>query len=121
MTQPFEDWVRKGIVLKVVDADTLDILFDGGFGSFIKVRIRLARIDAPERFTPEGIAATEFVKEQLVVPHVVVQTAKNPDRQEMDRGRRYIGEVWLDTGQNLGDLMLQAGHATIWEAGKLGR
>lgn len=120
--QPFEDWVRKGKVVRVVDADTIDVLFDLGFAAFIVQRIRLARIDAPERFTLEGREATEFVKEQFaMVPDVLVQTAKNPQRQEMDRGRRYIGEVWLDTGQNLGDLMLAEGHATVWEEGKLGR
>lgn len=120
--QPFEDWVRKGKVVKIVDADTLDILFDLGFGAFIVQRIRLARINAPERFTPEGMDATEFVREQFaLVKDVVVQTAKNPFRQDVDRGRRYVGEIWLDTGQNLGDLMLADGHATLWEPNTSGR
>jgi endonuclease YncB( thermonuclease family) len=122
MTQPFETYTRKGKVVRVVDADTLDVLFDLGFAVFIVQRIRLARIDAPERFTPEGIKATEFVKNTFeLVKDVVVQTAKNPNRQDMDRGRRYIGEVWLDSGENLGDIMLNNGLATIWEPGTSGR
>ena len=122
MQQPFEDWVRRGKVVRIVDADTLDILFELGFGAYIVERVRLARIDAPERFTQEGIDATEFVREQVnLVPNVTVQTGKNPDRQERDRGRRFLAEVWLDTGQNLGDLMIQEGHASIWEPGTGGR
>ena len=38
-------------VEKVVDGDTLDVLFDVGFSMFRKERIRLLGIDTPETHT----------------------------------------------------------------------
>jgi micrococcal nuclease len=42
---------------KIVDGDTVDVAVDLGFHVWTKVRVRLAGINAPETFTPEGLAS----------------------------------------------------------------
>ena len=58
-------------VLRVIDGDTIDAMVDLGFDIWIKQRIRLMGIDAPETRTrcaeekKRGILATERVREIL--------------------------------------------------------
>jgi micrococcal nuclease len=105
----------EALVIRVVDADTLDLLIDLGFEILTKQRIRLARVDAWENRGAErekGLAATEFVKCLLAEGRtkVLVQTSK-------ERGKfgRYLAEVHLKDGPNLGDLLLEEGHARLYE------
>ena len=46
---------------RVVDADTLLVEVDCGFGCRMEQRLRLRGIDAPELKTPEGARARAFV------------------------------------------------------------
>jgi micrococcal nuclease len=41
-------------VVKVVDGDTLEVVFDVGFSMFCKQRVRLDGIDTPESFTSDA-------------------------------------------------------------------
>lgn len=50
-------------LVKVVDADTVDLYVDLGFNIFMEQRVRLLNIDAPERFTKRGKELTQFVKD----------------------------------------------------------
>lgn len=56
----------------VVDADTMDVIFDQGLGSFFKARVRIKDFDAPETWRPcndaeeaHGEEATAFAVELL--------------------------------------------------------
>lgn len=42
---------------RVIDGDTVDVVVDLGFNVSTKIRVRLAEINAPEKPTPEGMAA----------------------------------------------------------------
>jgi hypothetical protein len=53
------------LLLDIDDADSLLLDIDLGFEVIRRQRIRLARIDAPPRDTPEGAAGRRFVREQL--------------------------------------------------------
>ena len=65
----------------------LDI--DLGFEVIRRQRIRLARIDAPARDTPEGAAGRRFVREQLAVARsIVIKTVKT------DLHGRYVAHVF---------------------------
>lgn len=121
----------KAKVLRAVDGDTLVIFIDRGFDDWSKKTLRFARIDAPEKRGESrvaGLAATQFVEEALVdhglvagktieevltgAEYIILKTVKNADSFG-----RYLAEVFID-GINLGDMMLEAGHAVMYERGR---
>jgi endonuclease YncB( thermonuclease family) len=82
-------YLYKAEVRDVVDADTLMLDIDLGFEVIRRQSIRLARIDAPPRDTPQGAAGRRFVREQLALARtVVVNTHK------YDIHRRYVAHVF---------------------------
>lgn len=56
----------KAQVKSVIDADTIDVLIDLGFGVHTMQRLRLYGIDAPEMKTEAGKIAKEYVKSVLL-------------------------------------------------------
>ena len=56
----------KAQVKAVIDADTIDVLIDLGFGVHTMQRLRLYGIDAPEMKTEAGKIAKEYVKSVLL-------------------------------------------------------
>jgi len=58
-------YLYKAEVRDVIDADTILLDIDLGFEVIRRQPIRLARIDAPPRDTPEGAAGRRYVREQL--------------------------------------------------------
>ena len=60
----------KAQVRQVIDADTIDVLIDLGFGVHTMQRLRLYGIDAPEMKTEAGKIAKEYVKSVLLGPYV---------------------------------------------------
>jgi len=103
----------KALVMRVVDADTLDLRFDMGFNVAVTERVRLARIDAWETRGPEreqGLVAKHFVVEATFQEWLLVATGR-------DKGKwgRWIAEIWLPNGSNLSDLLVAFGHAEYRE------
>jgi endonuclease YncB( thermonuclease family) len=73
----------------IIDADTLLLDIDLGFEVIRRQRIRLARVDAPARDTPEGARGRRYVREQLAVARtIVVKTIK------ADLHGRYVAHVF---------------------------
>jgi micrococcal nuclease len=106
-----DKYIRAAKVIKIIDGDTIDVDIDVGYHLTIRQRLRFARINAPELSTAEGQAAKAYVISQLdMVPNIIIQTHKNP----ADKYGRWLAEIWLDTGQNLNDLMLSTGHAVVY-------
>lgn len=67
-----ETWTYPTTILRVVDADTMDVEFKQGLGSLFRTRVRIKDYDAPETWRPcndieemHGHAATQFAKEIL--------------------------------------------------------
>jgi len=109
-----DDYLRRAIVVRVVDGDTIDVDVDLGFKITTHQRLRLARIDAPEvrgKERPEGLKAKNFVESMLNMNGdglIYIQTFKS------GKYGRYIAEVWFrDAGKwhNLSDTMMDAGMA----------
>jgi micrococcal nuclease len=108
-------------VLDVVDGDTIDIFADKGTDDFKKMRIRFAKINAPEKNTPEGLAAKAWLKELLTNPDgsfkkIYMFTSK--DKKE--KYGRYLGEFWLwgedhTKVPSVNDRMVSSGHAVYKE------
>jgi endonuclease YncB( thermonuclease family) len=103
----FEDNnTRKAIIIQVHDGDTLDAEVDLGYNIKTKIRIRLARINAPEIFgdeKPKGLISKKFVEDNFF----------NKEVQLIDSGldsfRRNLTEVYVNfngSQVNLSDLMV---------------
>jgi len=104
-------YTYKGIVDRVIDADTFDIIVDLGFQIKMKQRFRLARIDAWEIRGEErhvGLKAKAYVQDLVEGKEVILFSEK-----EGSFGR-YIAEVWVD-GINVGDNLLAEGHAELYK------
>ncbi|MDP9356197.1 MAG: thermonuclease family protein [Chloroflexota bacterium] len=81
---------------------------DLGFDCAIKLTIRWARIDAPEKSTQEGKDSLTYL--QAMLPEqsrCTLRTIK--DRRE--KFGRYLGEFILEDGTNMNDWLVQEGLA----------
>lgn len=100
-------WTVPAAVVRIVDGDTLILDLDLGWGVHRpKERCRLARCNAPEIATADGVAARDFVAATLPVGTKVTFVSKR-----LDNYGRPLGEVTWGAGQNLADLLLASGHA----------
>ena len=98
----------KAYVERVVDGDTVDLTIDLGFHTYVVKRVRLSRINAPERFTEEGKLAKAFVENALAVGmEVIVQTQLD----SKDKYGRVLGEIFIDKHFSLNEMMLMNGLA----------
>lgn len=98
----------RAVVRRIIDGDTIEADVDLGFFVLHRTRLRLLGIDCPERFTPEGKAATAFVASYLPAGSEVVVESVKPDKY----GGRWNATVWLaEVERSLNDLLLEAGHA----------
>ena len=79
----------KAEVRDVIDADSLLLDIDLGFEVIRRQRIRLARIDAPPRDTPEGAAGRRFVREQLAVARTLIANTRKSDLHG-----RYVAHIF---------------------------
>jgi endonuclease YncB( thermonuclease family) len=91
-----------GSVTRVIDGDTLDV---GG------TRIRLVLVDAPERDTREGPAATRHLEELCPVGS---EAQVYRDRlQPTDEYGRTLAVVWCG-GKRVNEEMIRSGHAQLY-------
>ena len=110
-----KDWQYKYNVklVKIVDADTIDVDVDLGFGTFRRERLRFARIDAWE------MRGTERAKGQLAKAALArhINNAKLfiiTHKDKTGKYGRYIADVWVDNGENsicMNDWLVEQGHA----------
>lgn len=103
----------KATVGHVIDGDTfvatgIPLGLNAGL---VNVRVRVDKIDAPENSTPEGQAATEFIK-GLVSPGDVLAITSKGSLGRLDNYGRVLADVTLKDGRDWGTVMLEAGHAT---------
>ena len=107
MAREFRLWVT---VLAWVDGDTFHGIIDQGFHTFAgsvadPIRIRCAKINAPELSTPGGPAA-KALAEKLAPPGVYACTSYRPDKY----GRPLL-DLHLTGGRLFSDAMLTLGAA----------
>lgn len=107
-------------VVRVVDGDTLDVVFDLGFGVTYRSVVRLYGINTPETHGPKakvegeaGKNATQFVNEWLgkVSGRVRIRSYDaRPIKQE--KYGRWLGAVVREGDTTtLNDALVEAGHA----------
>lgn len=96
-----------GVLLRVVDGDTLYCQADLGFKVFIKEKFRLSRIDCPEMNTVEGKTAKAFVEQFTNATVRIISRGQ-------DKYGRWLAEVFVTvngTERNLNDYLIETGHA----------
>lgn len=83
-------------VTQVLDGDTFDAVVDLGFGLTAQQRFRFRGLDAPEADTRKGIAAKEFLVDQIrkIKGRVILKVVRQ------DKYGRYVADVWIP---NVGD------------------
>ena len=90
-----------GKVLRVIDGDTLKVAYGTD-----AVVVRLYGVDAPETRQRYGWSARAFVH-RLVAGHTVTVMSHGHDRYG-----RLIGSIYLGTGANLGQALVE--HGLAW-------
>ena len=92
-----------GPVTRIVDGDTLDVSGE---------RIRLVLVNAPERATRFGPAATEYLRELCPVGSTAL--VDQDDLQQTDDYGRMLAVVWCGETR-VNEAIIRAGHARLYE------
>lgn len=100
----------RATVINVVDGDTIDAEVDLGFKIETKQRLRLARVDTPERGQKGYDEAKDFVIHCVFKKPVRIKTEK------ISKWGHYIAEVFVEE-RNLSDMLLAANLGKPYEGG----
>lgn len=98
---------------RVIDGDTIEVVVDLGFHVAVRQTVRLAGVNAPERNTDAGRAATKFVGDWFADQgsRCVIKTRKADDTEKYGR---YLAEVVSRHGADLVADLIAGGHAVRW-------
>jgi micrococcal nuclease len=87
----------KATITRVVDGDTMDVMFDLGLEVYHSHSTRLNGIDTPEIYRPQtelereaGKLVTEYIKSQLLGKTIFIKTTKDSKYGD------YLGDVYLN-------------------------
>lgn len=115
----FPEWLEqlapwgpyRAVIRQWIDGDTCDVLTSLGFNTYGYETIRLRDIDTPEinrlATRDAGLAAKAFV-EELAPPGTPVVIETHKDASSFGR---YVADVSLPDGRDLGVELVHAGHA----------
>lgn len=101
-------------LVRVVDGDTIIATVDKGFRDRQDWNLRFCGVNAPEKKTPEGVVARQFVIDTLGLSASAGQAAMFTIRTAMDRHDdwdRYLCWVILNDGRCLNRMLIDEGHA----------
>lgn len=98
------------LVSNVVDGDTIDVIVDVGFKIQTRQRLRLARVDTPERSQPNYGMAKQFVEELIGNKLVRIKTHK------LSKWGYYLVDVTID-GKDVSDAIIAAGLGKPYDGG----
>lgn len=97
----------RATIIRHIDSDTSWVSVDLGFDVAIKLTIRWADIDAPERGTAAGKDATAALTAQLPVGAACTLRTEKIKREKYGR---YLGTFILDDGTNLNEWLIKNGY-----------
>ena len=105
----------RATVRYVIDGDTVALVLDLGDSVYRRRNVRLLDVNAPEvvgETRAAGLEAKAFM-ERLLPPGLAVYVRTYKDRTTFER---LLGEVFAETEpgvlRNVGDALVEAGHAT---------
>ncbi len=93
-------YIYRASLVKVVDGDTIIVMLDLGCHTFIKKRIRLKGLNAPELKTEAGQLSKTWLTEHLI-GELVIETKKD----RADKYARLLGTIYINDA-NINELML---------------
>jgi len=106
------EYKYRAVILKVVDADTVDANLDLGFGISMNQRFRIDAYDAPETWRPRneaekehGTQATKRAYELLMYKNLFFVTSKKAGIYG-----RYGAQIILPDGRDFATVMIQEGY-----------
>ena len=102
-------WTVPGIVIRVVDGDTIRLHLDLGWSVYTEQNCRLIGVNAPEMSTEAGSAARAWATMILPVGLPVTFVSRRLDKYGRPLGQILYGTTNADFGSDL----LAAGHAVI--------
>jgi micrococcal nuclease len=108
--EDLEMYEYAALVTNVVDGDTIDVVVDVGFKIQTRQRLRLARVDTPERSQPNHAEAKRFVEELIGNKLVTVKT------QKVSKWGYYLAEVTIDD-KNVSDAIIEANLGKPYDGG----
>lgn len=107
-------------IVKIIDGDTVDVLIDLGFKTFVKKRIRVNGINTPETRTRDlkekalGLKAKARVEELLLEEDCLIIKSYG-----QGKFGRVLGDIYFSKDKiNLGSLLVAEGHANEYYGGK---
>ena len=118
----------KAEVVKVVDGDTLDLIIDLGFRTYVRHRVRLYGIDTPETYGVKkhseewtaGMAAKDRLVELLQSDNDnVIKILTHKDKT--GKFGRWLVEIFVDGPQgsvHVNEVLVEEGHAKRYTGGK---
>lgn len=114
-TDPAEvqDWtyVREGVVLTIVDGDTVDLDISLGFRLRMQQRFRLYGINTPERGQPGWREAGDYLASLIPAgSRVTLRSYKPQVMPKADSFGRWVVEIFAGE-LNVNQQMIDAGHA----------
>lgn len=97
------------VVVRVIDADTIDVRVDLGFNVHIDQRVRFFGINAPEKNTPLGIEAAGYVRKTIPLGTKIILQS---DKDDNDKYGRYLARIILpETNECLNDILVNKRYA----------
>lgn len=107
----------KAKVVRVLDADTIDVSIDLGFDVWVYQRVRLLGINTAEKNTELGKQAADYVRGLLPVGQEIILKSEKDKREKFGR---YLADVYFVTSQqSLNQVLIQKGLAVeYWGEGK---
>lgn len=102
-------------VIRVLDGDTIEVMFDLGFEIYHRDIVRLTGINTPET---HGVTKEAGLKSKARVVDLLINNPANElvsivttKKGAQDSFGRYLGAVKLNDGSILNDILLQEGLA----------
>ena len=92
-------------VIKVYDGDTITAIVDLGFSVKMKIKVRLAGINAPEvrgKSRPEGLKTRDFLRSLILNKDIVIKTTKD----KKGKYGRYIGVIYMED-KNVNEMLVE--------------
>lgn len=108
--EELEMYEYQALVANVVDGDTIDVIVDLGFKIQTRQRLRLARVDTPERNQANYSEAKEFVGDLILNKLVTIKT------QKISKWGYYLADVAID-GKDVSDSIIAAGLGKPYDGG----
>jgi endonuclease YncB( thermonuclease family) len=105
-----DEFVRRAVVKRWIDGDTVKVLVDLGFGVWQSATLRIVGVDCPERGT-EGYGPAKFFASSIAPKdsEITVQTVKPGDASGQSFGR-WLARVWAVDGRNVADVLIANGY-----------